>query len=150
MPKMELVELGGQARAYLVLEPKSEQVGLVATVAESFADALYPDLGVIPWLRGITVDGKPAGLVMCSEPTPANPDPWLWRLLVDKSYQGIGVGRFAVQQVIEMYQAKGCQRLLVSWQPKPHNPGAFYRKLGFIETGELNDGEVVAAYNFRS
>lgn len=149
MVKIELVDLAGKARDFLSLEPASDQVGLVATVAESYADALYPDPGVVPWLRGITVDGQPAGMVMCSEPTQENPDPWLWRLLVDKRYQGQGVGRFAVEQVIHMYRTSGCSRLLVSWQPKPNNPGDFYRKLGFVETGELNDGEIVAAYRLR-
>jgi hypothetical protein len=45
MPKMELVELGGQARAYLVLEPKSEQVGLGATEATQ-PRGLLPKAGV--------------------------------------------------------------------------------------------------------
>ncbi len=149
MVKIELVDLAGRAREFLGLEPASDQVGLVATVAQSYADALYPEPGVVPWLRGITVDGQPAGMVMCSEPTQQDPDPWLWRLLVDKRYQGLGAGRFAVEQVIEMYRPSGCSRLLVSWQPKPNNPGGFYRKLGFVETGEINDGEIVAAYSFR-
>nr|QOV08987.1 hypothetical protein HULAa2F4_00013 [uncultured Micrococcales bacterium] len=145
MKQIELVELSGKARDFLHLETASDQIGLVATVAQSYADALYPDAGVVPWLRGLTVDGKPAGMLMCSEPTQENPDPWLWRLLVDKDYQRLGVGRFAVEQVIARYRARGCSKLLVSWQPKPNNPGDFYKKLGFVETGELNDGEIVAA-----
>jgi len=42
---MELVELGGQARALLVLEPTIEQVGLVATEATQ-AQGFLPKAGV--------------------------------------------------------------------------------------------------------
>ena len=34
---------------------------------------------------------------------------------------------------------------LVSWQPGPGGPAGFYRELGFVPTGEVEDGEIVAA-----
>jgi hypothetical protein len=40
------------------------------------------------------------------------------------------------------------RRILVSWKPQQNNPSGFYRKLGFKETGEMVDGEVVAAIDF--
>jgi GNAT superfamily N-acetyltransferase len=102
---LELIELDKRAREFLALEVKDSQAGLVSTVAESYADALFPpdyDNGPpIPWIRGILRNSVPAGFVMCADPTKQQKDAWLWRLLVDKSHQGYGVGRFAVEAALE-------------------------------------------------
>ena len=39
----------------------------------------------------------------------------------------------------------GVNRILVIRSPKENNPSGFYYKLGFTETGEVIDGEIVAA-----
>ncbi len=150
--KLELIEIGSRAREFLGLEVSENQRGLVATMAESYADALFPpDYGlgeVKPWLRGITRDGIPAGFIMCVDPTESQKNAWIWRLLVDKQHQGFGVGKFAVNHVIAGYRAMDVPRVLVSWSPKENNPSGFYHKLGFKETGEIVEGEVVAAIDF--
>ncbi len=147
--QLELIEIGSRAREFLALEVSDNQHGLVATMAESYADALFPpDYGwgqVTPWFRGVTRDGAPAGFIMCADPTPNQPDAWIWRLLVDRNHQGFGVGKFAIQQAFQRYQSIGVGRILVSWAPSANNPSGFYHKLGFKETGEMVDGEIVAA-----
>ena len=149
---LELIELNQRAREFLRLEVLESQVGLVSTVAESYADALFPpdyDNGPpLPWIRGILRDSTPAGFVMCADPTEQQKDPWLWRLLVDKSHQGFGVGTFAVAAVLDRYGVMGCPRVLVCWEPKEGNASPFYKKLGFVETGEILDGEIVAEFTF--
>ena len=146
---LQLIELGTRAREFLALDVAEDQRGLVATMAESYADALFPpDYGwgqVKPWLRGITRDGMPAGFVMCADPTPTQVEAWIWRLLVDRNHQGVGVGTFALQQVFKRYRELGIARILVSWAPSANNPSGFYHKLGFKETGDFVDGEVIAA-----
>jgi hypothetical protein len=42
----------------------------------------------------------------------------------------------------------GCSRVLVCWAPTEGNAGDFYKKLGFVETGEKMDEEIVAEYKF--
>jgi hypothetical protein len=42
----------------------------------------------------------------------------------------------------------GCNRVLVCWAPTEGNAGDFYKKLGFVETGEKMDEEIVAEYKF--
>jgi hypothetical protein len=42
----------------------------------------------------------------------------------------------------------GCARVLVCWAPKEGNASQFYKKLGFVETGEILDGEIVAEFTF--
>lgn len=150
--EFELIELNERAREFLLLDVNENQRNLVASVAQSFADALFPPEYVtgppLVWMRGVLRQSKPVGFIMCADPTEQEKDPWLWRLLVDKSHQGYGVGRFAVQSVLARYREMGCTRVLVCWAPKEGNAGDFYKKIGFIETGEINDGQIVAEFRF--
>jgi len=152
MDQAELITLETRAREFLSLDVREDQRGFVATVAESYADALFPpeDESGPPlvWIRGIVRAGAPAGYVMCADPTEMQKDPWLWRLLVDNSHQGLGLGRFAVESVLARYKEMGCTRVFVSWVPKDGNASGFYKKLGFSETGEIKYDEVVAEYRF--
>ncbi|MFM1957717.1 MAG: hypothetical protein RI929_80 [Actinomycetota bacterium] len=152
LDNLELIELDKRARDFLRLEVHESQANLVSTVAESYADALFlprdSNGAPVVWMRGILRNSQPAGFIMCAEPTEQQRDPWLWRLLVDKSHQGMGVGTFAVQEVLNRYREMGCTRVLLCWVPDEQNSADFYRKLGFEETGEMWDGEVVAAFTF--
>lgn len=57
-----------------------------------------------------------------------------------------GVGKFAVETAIKRYREMGCQRVLVAWVPSDGNASMFYKKLGFSETGDLIDGEIIAEF----
>lgn len=145
---LELIELTTRAREFLLLDVHEHQKHFVASVAQSYSDALFPpeDLNGPPlvWIRGVLRNSQPAGFVMCADQTEMQKDPWLWRLLVDKSHQGFGVGTFALNSVIKRYREQGMQRVLTAWHPGEGNAGDFYKKFGFIETGEKLDEEIVA------
>ena len=146
--RFELIELTQRAREFLLLDVYETQRNLVASVAQSFADALFPPEDVhgppLVWIRGVLRNDQAAGFVMCADQTELQEDPWLWRLLVDKSHQGFGVGTFALTSVIERYRDLGMQRVLTAWHLGEGNAGDFYKRFGFIETGEKIDEEVVA------
>jgi diamine N-acetyltransferase len=150
--ELELIELNERAREFLSLDVRDDQRGLVASVAESYSDALFPpeDPNGPPlvWIRGVLRNSQPAGFVMCADRTEQQKDPWLWRLLVDKSHQGFGVGTFAMTAVIQRYRELGMQRVLTAWHPGRGNAGEFYKRFGFVETGEKIDEEIVAEYRF--
>ena len=146
----QLIELTDRAREFLLLDVHESQKNLVASVAQSFADALFPpDYATgtpIPWIRGVLHQSKPAAFIMCSDPSGQQKDAWLWRLFVDKSHQGHGIGKFAVEAVLTRYREMGCSRVLVCWAPSEGNAGDFYKKIGFVETGEMIDDEIVAEF----
>jgi diamine N-acetyltransferase len=147
---LELVDLMGRGREFLTLEVAENQRKNVATMAESFADALFspPDDGwenSETWIRGITKGGVPAGFIMCADSPDGEQDPWIWRLLVDREHQGQGVGTFAVESAINRYRSLGCKRVITAWYPGPSDASGFYKKLGFVETGEILDDEIVVA-----
>ena len=149
MDQFELITLDSRAREFLALDVRDDQRGLVASVAQSYSDALFPpeDPNGPPlvWIRGVLRNSQPAGFVMCADQTEQQKDPWLWRLLVDKSHQGFGVGTFALTSVIGRYRELGMQRVLTAWHPGEGNAGDFYKRFGFVETGERIDEEIVAA-----
>lgn len=148
---LELIELNARAREFLLLEVNENQRKLVASVAQSFADALFPpddyEYGPpLPWIRGVLRNSEPVAFIMCADPTEQQKDAWLWRLLVDKSHQRCGIGKFAVKSVLARYREMGCSRVLVCWAPTEGNAGDFYKKIGFVETGEKMSEEIVAEF----
>ena len=146
---VELVEMdfdiGIEARAVRV---HKTQERFVATVTQSFADALVPPEvdghPVVPWLRGVRVDGELIGFVMLAEPTEHHPEPFLWRLIVDRLHQRRGIGARILALVEDQCRSWGSTGLLVSWGEGRGSPRPFYERHGFVPTGEISDGETVA------
>lgn len=64
--------------------------------------------------------------------------------MVDARFQGRGIGRAAMQRVIEHVRSKALFEVLeLSYVPGPGCPEPFYLSLGFRHTGRLDDDEVV-------
>ena len=140
-------------RRYYALRTHHSQERFVAPMSWSFADALFPEVidgaPVVPRLYGVEADGEPVAFVMIAEVTPAHPEPYLWRLLVDRRHQRRGVGRRALDLLCDQLSAEGCATVVTSWVPGPGTPAPFYRKYGFLETGELVDGETLVRLQLR-
>lgn len=140
-------------RGYYALRTHHSQERFVAPMSWSFADALFPEVidgaPVVPRLYGVEADGDPVAFVMIADVTPAHPEPYLWRLLVDRRHQRRGVGRRALDLLCDRLHAEGCRTLVTSWVPGPGTPAPFYRNYGFGETGEVLDGETVVRLRLR-
>lgn len=70
------------------------------------------------------------------------------RLLIGEQYQGKGYGRAAMTALIAHLRAQaGYSAILISFEP--HNTVAqnLYTSLGFVDTGEVEYGEVVYRMN---
>jgi len=128
------------------LSVAESQRGFVATNAVSLAQALFSGAA---WYRAVYLGDEPAGFVMLHDeslldPTKPDPEIGVWRFMVDERFQGRGVGREAMRQVIAHVRAKGAARSLwVSYVPGPGCPEPFYRSLGFLPTGRMEGDEVV-------
>jgi len=130
------------------LEVGFSQRAFVSTVLESIADAAHPPTldGVVenPWYRAVIADGEHAAFVMVALPTSSRHVPVLWRLIVDRRHQGRGVGAHAVRLVARALVDVGQRELEVSYVDVPGGPAGFYRRLGFVPTGVVVDGETWA------
>ncbi len=144
-----LVEITHEnARAVRGLETHHSQRSFVTPVLASFADALVPEphLGhpVVPWMRAIVADGEAVGFVMLALQTEHHPDPYLWRLLIDRRHQRRGIGGRALDLVESFCRESGSQALEVSWAEGRGSPRPFYERRGYVPTGEIEEGETVA------
>ena len=145
----EITAANREAVLALRVAPGQEQ--FVSSVRDSLAEAAeYPHAR--PWYRAVYATGEPAGPVgfvmvtwNCEPQPPEIIGPWfLWKLLIDERYQGRGYGAAVVRQIAGLVRAEGATELLTSYAPEDGGPAGFYRRLGFVPTGELDEnGEVI-------
>lgn len=118
----------------------------------SFADALIPEIyngaPMVPWMRAVYGDDELVGFVMLALVTAAHPEPYLWRLLVDRLHQRRGIGRRVLDLMVEECETRGWSTLTTSWDPRRGTPELFYLSYGFVPTGEIEDDEIVARLTF--
>lgn len=68
---------------------------------------------------------------------------WLWRFMIDKNLQGQGYGAAALREIIEYFRNHGADYIKLSTKDINIPALSLYRKYGFKENGEINDGEIV-------
>jgi GNAT superfamily N-acetyltransferase len=134
--------------AVLTLGVPSEQQRFVGSVQDALTDAAeIPEAR--PWYRAVYAGDEPVGFVMLSWDVQPQPPhifgPWfLWKILIDRRYQGCGHGAEAVRLVADVVRKQGATELLTSYVPEDGGPAGFYRRLGFVPTGEHDaDGEPI-------
>ena len=133
-------------RAVCNLAVAESQKGFVAPNAVSLAQALFAPAA---WYRAIYFDEELAGFVMLEDesllsPRPPNPQVSVWRFMIDAKFQGRGIGRAALLQVVEHVRRKSMfGELELSFVPGPGCPEPFNLGLGFRHTGRLSGKEVV-------
>lgn len=72
------------------------------------------------------------------------------RLMVDQNVQRRGYGRAAMEKVLESFRADGRVREIgISYEPENEVARKLYAELGFVETGEIIDDEVLAVLRLR-
>jgi diamine N-acetyltransferase len=122
------------------LRVTKDQEQFVADNARSLAEAVYNHYA---WPRAIYAGETPVGFLMLYD-DPHTPEYFLWRLMVDHRYQRMGFARRALEQVIDYVAGRpNAASLGVSYVPGEGSPQPFYAGLGFLDTGEVDDGEQV-------
>ncbi|MDR7275085.1 GNAT family N-acetyltransferase [Catenuloplanes atrovinosus] len=132
----------------LKLSVREDQRDLVSSVEKSLAEAYV--WGEHAWPRLIYDGDRMVGFLMAFVDLPwKDPDDTdrrcgLWRLNIAADEQGKGYGRFAVEAACAELRSRGNTRFYVTYVPRDGGPEPFYRRLGFVPTGELSGGETVA------
>lgn len=126
-------------RAVCALSVDEAQERFVTSAAISLAEAsVHPQA----WCRAVYAeeDGL-VGFVMLHDTTD-EPGYMLWRLLVDRRFQGRGYGRAAVASVVDYVRTRpAATQLKVGARRGNRSPRGFYETLGFVATGEVIDGD---------
>lgn len=127
----------------LVAEPE----GYVAPNAVSIAQAYFhPEA----WFRAVYAGDTPVGFVMLEDSSllpdpPAELSVFLWRFMIDVKHKRKGYGRAALRLVIDDLRRRHptLRRFGTSAVAGADSPRPFYESLGFVFTGEVDDGEEV-------
>jgi diamine N-acetyltransferase len=98
------------------------------------------------WMRAIYADQTPVGFIMLHLGSDWAdgidcPGVFLWRLMISRPYQGLGYGKNAIGKLVDHLQALGIPELYTSFTAGEGGPGEFYRKLGFVPTGDYYGDE---------
>jgi diamine N-acetyltransferase len=127
-------------RDILKLSVNANQKGFVATNAISIAQAYFHKKA---WFRGVYAGEEAVGFAMLEIDT-KKPEYYLWRFMIDERFQNKGYGYQAMKLLIEQVKnLPQANEFLLSYVPGEGNPKEFYEKLGFEETGEIEDGELI-------
>lgn len=71
----------------------------------------------------------------------------LWRLMIDRRYQGRGYGRAAMGLILDFIRSMPCGKAETCWlsyEPENTAAKALYASFGFMETGEMDGDEAIA------
>ncbi len=68
----------------------------------------------------------------------------LWRINVDADDQGRGIGRFAIDGLLDEARERGLDHVDVIYESGPEGPEPFFSRVGFTPVGETEFGETVA------
>jgi diamine N-acetyltransferase len=105
-----------------------------------------------PWMVQDAGTGSLVGFVMISDniPHPIDEDLigpyYLWKLLIDKPFQGRGFGTATLDAVVGYLGTRpGADVLYTSCSAGPGSPRGFYLQYGFLDTGRVMWGENVLA-----
>lgn len=143
-------------RELITLEVREDQANFVASNLKSIAESQFgyddPDYGhwdMHPF--GIYDGAEPVGFFMYgynfSHP---RTQAFIIRLMVDQKLQGRGYGKFGMQKMLEIFRAdERIRGVGISYEPENEVARKLYAQLGFVETGEISHGEVVAELKLR-
>jgi len=152
MSELRVVELSAAtivAVNNLSLKPGQEQYlapvsyGIAATVIDPRTS----------WQRVVLDGDEVVGFVSASFDPEAPEEHFrsvLWRINVDADDQGRGVGRFAVDALLDEARKRGVDHLDVIYEAGEGGPEAFFHRVGFAPVGETEYAEVIASIRLDS
>jgi diamine N-acetyltransferase len=122
----------------------AQQRKMVSDNAYSIAQAHCSDNA---WLRAIYADDTPIGFIMLHIGSDYDdgidcPGVFLWRFMIAGPFQRKGYGAKAMQRLFAHLRAQGIGELYTSCGVGEESPEPFYRKLGFLPSGEMYGDEI--------
>ena len=128
-------------RDILRLQVAPHQQQFVASNAVSIAEAHFePE---VAWFRAIYAGDVPVGFLMLEDDA-VQQEYFLWRFMIDQQHQRRGYGQRALELLFAYVKTRpGADAIDTSCVPGPGSPGPFYEKMGFVYTGDEDDGELI-------
>ena len=136
------------------LKVREDQKDFVASNLYSIAEAQFGFDEEGHWSLfplGLYVENEPVGFAMTGlNYAHSHFQGLILRLMVDEKYQGNGYGRAAMESMLATFRADECVSVVcITYEPENHPARKLYASLGFEETGEFMENEVVALLRLR-
>jgi diamine N-acetyltransferase len=122
------------------LELRDSQEDLVASNLYSVAEAQF-DPDARP--RAVYAEKRVIGFLMydMQKTKGKAKKTWIYRVMIDRKYQGKGYGRTALSKALEEIRAiSGVKRISIRYMPKNPVAKPFCSSFGFVELGWDRDG----------
>ncbi len=106
------------------------------------------------YYRGVYLDDIPVGFFMLyipdekSKEEEPNENFYLWRFMISYEQQGKHYGVQTLDHIVELGKRLGFDKLYTSCHMGEVSPYKFYLKYGFIDTGDVDEGEQVLLLKF--
>ena len=123
------------------LSVEDSQKNFVATNLWSLAQAWLSYETARPF--AIYAEDTLVGFFM-ADVKPEEPFFMIWRFMIDKAFQGKGYGRAALLLAIDYLRNEGAKEIFLSYEPENAVAAKLYASVGFVLTGEVDEGELVA------
>ena len=152
---MELRSVTAQNwRDLIKLKVNEDQNHFVASNLYSIAEAQFGFEDEGHWTFypfGAYIGDEPIGFVMyCYNFAHSRFQAFIMRLMVDQRYQGKGYGREIMQLALNtLRDEEQIANVGISYEPENRIAQKLYASLGFVEPGEMLDGETLAVLKLR-
>ncbi|MEI2663115.1 GNAT family N-acetyltransferase [Rossellomorea sp. LJF3] len=116
------------------LELSREQQEFIEPNAISIAQSKF-ETTLKPF--AIYVEDKIVGFLMFNSVPEELDGYWVYRIMVDKNYQGKGIGKAATDLMMnEMIETYEINRIVVGYHPENQGAHRLYASLGFVDHGD--------------
>jgi diamine N-acetyltransferase len=127
------------------LEVSTKQKGYIESNAISIAQSKFE-----PTLKPYAIYGeeKIVGFLMYNSVQEELDGYWVYRIMVDKEFQGKGIGKAATKLMIsEMAKLPNAKRIVVGYHPENLGAHNLYSSMGFIDRGDRFGKEMAVIKN---
>ncbi|NDI35057.1 GNAT family N-acetyltransferase [Chengkuizengella sediminis] len=116
------------------LEVSEDQTKFIESNAVSIAQSKFePTLK--PYV--IQMEGKTVGFLMFNSVKEELDGYWVYRIMVDKNFQGKGIGKKATKLMIdEISKLPNANKIIVGYHPENLGAHQLYASLGFVDKGD--------------
>lgn len=140
--KVELVEINADNWEDCIgLQVNGEQKDFVAPNCYSIVQAQF-ERSYVP--MAAYWENTMVGFIMYGK-DPEDGNYWVVRLMIDKAYQGRGLGRSTLMEGLQLITSKpDCSPVVItSFHPGNETASKLYESAGFVRNGQVIDGEIV-------
>ncbi|MDX8364702.1 GNAT family N-acetyltransferase [Cytobacillus sp. IB215665] len=127
------------------LEVSKEQEKYMEPNAISIAQSKFE-----PTLKpyGIYFEDKLVGFLMYNSVKEELDGYWIYRIMIDKNFQGKGIGKEATKlMILEMVKLLDAKKIIVGYNPENSGAHHLYANLGFVDNGDRFGKEMAVIKN---